>query len=100
MPKAAAAGNLEAALRAALQQVEALLPRAVEVAQVEAPLAEGSAVGHRPPGTAAVVSGLVAEGEALAVGQPTGPAGHRPPGTEEIAASLSAEARSLRMRPY
>ena len=105
MPKAAAAGNLEAALRAALQQVEALLPRAaqdkaVEVAQVEAPLAEGSAVGHRPPGTAAVVSGLVAEGGALEVGQPPGPAGHRPPGTEEIAASLSAEARSLRMRPY
>ena len=95
LPKAAAAGNLEAALQAALAQANALLPAA---AQGDA--AEVLVVGHRPPGTAAAASALVAEGEAAANGVDPHDTGHRPPGTEDVAAAMAIEARAMRAHPY
>ena len=110
IPQAVAAGNLEAAVCAMQQQVQAMVQalrpeaaqqsEAANSSEVEAPPVAGNTVGHRPPGTAASVSGMVAEGEALALDQPVAPIGHRPLGTEEAAASLAAEARSARPRPY
>ena len=105
IPRAVAAGNLDAALRAVQQQVQALLPTAVheDAPDCRPPagvLVTDSGVGNRPPGTAAAASAMAAEAEAMALGEPAAAIGHRTPGTEEVAAAMAVEARAARTTPY
>jgi len=95
LPRAAASGNWEAALRSVVEQAQALRsvveqspdPSMVDAGSKQQQQQQQVAItGHRPPGTHAAVSAMVAEGEAITLDGTPAPMGHRPPGTEECAA--------------